>query len=132
MDYLAFAGVIICGILCYILYSYGYITVQTKRALMYIGTVGWGRNLSGAKVKGCTGHTRRVIRFPESRVYHFLLEYGITDGSVVIEIKSKDKQELLVLDQDKKEGSIMVEANRKYYLVVSFQHADGKYEVTWQ
>lgn len=123
-------ALIIVGMLLlfYILYINGYMVFNSKRALMYVGS-DWGKK---ASFTSCSGLTRRVIKFPEDRTYHFNLNLELSKGDVTAEILDGKKQCLLCLDRDTAQGSINVEKGNRYYLVVRFRGASGNYAIDWK
>ena len=115
-------------LLFYILYINGYMVLNSKRALMYVGAA-WGKR---ASFTSCSGYTKRVIKFEEVRTYYFDLNLELNKGDVTVEILDKEKQCLLSLDQDTPQGSIDVQKGNRYYLVVRFRAASGNYTIDWK
>lgn len=116
------------ALLFYVLYINGYMVMQSKRALMYVGT-DRGKK---ASFTSCSGYTKRVVKFEEDRIYHFDLKLELTKGDVTVEIQDSKKQCLLSLDQNKTEGSITAEKGKRFFLVVRFGAASGNYTVDWK
>ena len=121
---------VIVGIvlLFYVLYINGYMIMQSKRALMYVGT-DRGKK---ASFTSCSGYTKRVVKFEEDRSYYFDLKLELTKGDVMVEILDSGKQCLLSLGQNTTEGSITAEKGKRYYMVVRFRAASGNYTVDWK
>ena len=121
---------VIVGIvlLFYVLYINGYMIMQSKRALMYVGT----DRSKKASFTSCSGYTKRVVKFEEDRSYHFELKLELVKGDVMVEILDSGKQCLLSLGQNTTEGSITAEKGTRYYMVVRFRAASGNYTVDWK
>ena len=115
-------------LLFYILYINGYMVMNSKRALMYVG-VAWGKR---ASFTSCSGYTKRVIKLDEPRTYYFDLNLELNKGDVTVEILDRQKQCLLSLDQNTAQGSINVEKGNRYYMVVRFRAASGNYAIDWK
>lgn len=81
--------ILVFVILFYVLYSNGYMVLNVKRAVMFIGSIRRLDNRYGARMASCNGFMKRVLRFREVRRYYFKLEYGITKGDLQIEIQNK-------------------------------------------
>lgn len=116
------------ALLFYVLYINGYMVMQSKRALMYVGT-DRGKK---ASFTSCSGYTKRVVKFEEDRIYHFNLKLELTKGDVQVEILDSGKQCLLSLDQNTTEGNITAEKGKRFFLVVRFGAASGNYAVDWK
>lgn len=119
-------------ILFYIIYINGYMVINAKRAVTFIGSLGRMENRCKAVIVSCNGWMKRVIRFRQLREYHFKLDYRITEGAFHIEIQNKNKEVILLLDEMNKEGSIKVDKKERYYLVLKFENASGEYELSWE
>ena len=115
-------------LLFYILYINGYMVMNSKRALMYVGAA-WGKR---ASFTSCSGYTKRVIKFEEARTYYFDLNLELNKGDVTVEILDRQKQCLLSLDQNTAQGCINVEKGKRYYMVVRFRAASGNYAIDWK
>nr|MDE7297452.1 hypothetical protein [Lachnospiraceae bacterium] len=63
----------------YLLYINGWMIINAKRAVMYIGS----RRGNQATFSSCTGYIKRVVRFRESRTYHFTFEPELSAGEVI-------------------------------------------------
>lgn len=116
------------GIVFYLLYINGFLAAQSKMAVLYIGSLR-GNN---AKFSSCTGYTKRVIRFKDSRTYHIVFDSELTRGSVSVEILNSVKQTIICLRSNTVSGNIDVERGKRYYLVVRFQSATGSYTLSWE
>ncbi len=122
--------VFLSGILCF-LYSNGYLSISSKRALVFIGSSFGCNERSGATVKACTGYTKRIVRLNECREYRFVFDYQITKGTVTAELWDSKKQVVLVLDDTNRIGIVTADGKSKYYLVLKYDNAHGNYQLTW-
>ncbi len=122
---------ILLFVLFYILYINGYMVLNVKRAVMFIGSIKRVDNRCGARMASCNGWMKRVVRFREVRKYYFKLEYGITKGDLQIEIQNRKRQVVLLLNEINREGSINVEKNERYYIVLKFKDTTGEYKLYW-
>jgi len=119
---------LIIGIAFYLLYINGFLTAQSKRAVLYIGSL----KGNSAKFSSCTGYTKRVIRFRDSRTYCVVFESVLTGGNVSVEILNSAKQTVTCLNSNTPNDNINVEKGKRYYLVVHFQSATGSYTLSWE
>ncbi|MEM1485564.1 hypothetical protein V6615_11895 [Oscillospiraceae bacterium PP1C4] len=117
-------------ILFYILWIKGYLVVNTKRAILFVGSL---RKKSRCKIRflSCSGVAKKVLNFSEVRSYTFNLDSKITKGNVSIEILNKHKDIKLELKPSVTTGTLFVEEKEMYYLIFKFDKADGEYELTW-
>jgi len=116
------------AVLFYVLYRSGYFVTQTKSALMYIDS--FRRGSATASFTSCSGYVKRALPFCGSRTYCFTLCSDISKGDFHIEIQDKAKRSVLRL-YGNASGQVQVEKKDRYYLVVHFDHADGRYELRW-
>ena len=117
---------IVCAV-GYGLYLGGFLAVQSKRAVLFVGSL----KGNSARFSSCTGFTRRVIRFRDSRPYSVTFSPELTGGSVSLEILDSAKQRVLCLDGSIPGGSVPAEKGKRYYLVIRFQSATGSYSFCW-
>lgn len=117
----------IIGIIFYLLYINGILAIQTKRAILYIGSL----RGNGAKFTSCSGYTKRIIRFEESKIYRMALNTELSAGKLWVEIFDSEKRKLFSLDRDIQNGVIIAEKGKRYYLVVHFKSATGNYSLKW-
>ena len=118
--------IIMCTVF-YLLYINGYLVINAKRALIYIGSMG-GRK---ATFTSCTGYTKRVVKFKESKDIHFHFDLELTKGDVTMELLDESKQCILQLDHTNQHARIHIETKKRYYLVFRFKSASGRYLLTW-
>lgn len=126
MKQIFIGAVLLCAAL-YFLYSNGYMVTQMKRAIMYVESHK-GRS---ATFSSCTGFTRRIVRFRESRSYHFTFRAALTQGAVSAELLDSAKQLIQGFDVSASDCDIALERKTRYYLVFRFAKASGKYEFDW-
>lgn len=117
----------IIGILFYLLYINGFLVIQSKRAIVYVGSLRGNR----AKFVSCSGYTKRIIRFEESKTYHMVLNTELSRGRLSVTILDSEKNSLFTLDKDIQNGVIYAEKGKRYYLVVRFESATGNYTLKW-
>ena len=127
---IGFAIIIAMGILFYILYINGYLIINAKKAVMFVGTIRGNRGCK-ANFTSCAGTIKRIIRFKESKTYHFDLISQLSKGELLVEILDSAKQPILRLDGNNQSADINVNAKQRYYMVFSFHSATGKYELSW-
>lgn len=117
----------IIGIAFYLLYINGISAIQSKRAILYIGSMSGNR----AKFVSCTGYTKRIIRFKENKTYSMVLNTELSAGKLSITILDSEKNPLFSLNKDIKNGVIYAEKGKRYYLIVRFKSATGNYTLKW-
>ena len=125
------AVVVFCIALQYILYINGFLVIRAISALVFFSTNRKWRIKPSAIVRACTGWTRKVLKFKESRTYHFSFTSELSKGSITAEIQGRNKETLLLLDSDNTSGVLDVKAKERYYLVVRFKGATGRFELSW-
>ena len=112
------------------LYYGGVLTLQQKRALVFIGTGSFKKRCIGASFTGCTGFTRRMLRVKESRSYGFFLTGHIQEGSVCATLQAQGTP-LAALTTDSPTATVFLEKGKCYRLEVRFRHASGDYQLEW-
>ena len=112
---------VITGIAVCLLYRYGFMAIQIKRAVLYIGLP------NGARFSSCTGFTKRIVRFKSGKTYQITFEPDLTDGDISAEIYDVSKQTAVRLNSEIREGCIHAEKGKRYYLMIRFQSATGSY-----
>ena len=116
------------GAILYLQYRNGYIHMQAKSAVMYIGSVGDKH----ATFTSCNGYTKRVVRFKESGTVHLSFQPELSAGNVTAELLDAKKQTILRLSSANRIADVQVEAKKMYYLVIRFQSATGSYHLDWE
>ena len=119
--------VFIIGITFYFLYINGFMWMQKKRAVTYVGSMKGNK----ASFTSCTGYMKRVIRFKESKTCHLLMETELSNGDVSVEILDSEKQLVANLSSHVQSGDFDVEKGKRYYLIIRFRSATGGYVLHW-
>lgn len=118
------------GFVFYILYVQGVLIVNTKRAVMFVGSIR-GKDNCRANFTSCSGYMKRVIKFKESKTYSFVLHSELEKGEIEVKILDATKQPIMTLNHIKQTAMIAVDKKRRYYLIFTFKSASGKYELKW-
>ena len=118
---------LVLGVGFYLLYNSGYLILNSKRAVMYVGS----KRGKKAKFTSCTGFTRRVIRFKETRTYRFDFDCALTAGTVSVELLDSSKKPVLTLDETNPSAAAKMERGKRYDLVCRFKGASGEYTLDW-
>lgn len=129
-----YVGIILIGlgVLLYVLYDRGYLPVKSMSAIHFIGNMGAGTNKASAVFGSATGQIRRVLRFKESKPYEFTFKGKISKGTMQAYVLDGHKIPKLVLDSECSSGIVHAVKGQRYYLVIRFQNASGKYTLTWK
>ena len=123
--------IFIClGVLFYVLYTQGLMVINTKRAVMFMGSIR-GKSDCKAKFTMCSGSMKRVIRFEEDRTYNFSLNSKLTKGEMEVKILDSSKQPVITLSSSNSEAQLDADKKQRYYLVFLFKSATGSYELSW-
>lgn len=109
----------------YLLYSNGYMIINRKTALTYFGS----RKGTSANFTSCSGYIKRIVRFKADQKSTFRLNAELTKGDVSVELLDSSKTRIMYLDRTSPSAEITVEKNRKYYLIINFQSASGRYSL---
>lgn len=107
------------------LYNQGYMVFKSITAVAFIGS----KKGNSAKVTSCTGYIKRVIRFKSDGTYNFKLDVELSKGDMSVELLDSTKQKIMQLSCFERNASVTVEKNKKYYLVINFNSATGKYDL---
>ena len=107
------------------LYNQGFMISKAISAVAFVGSA----KGNSAKVTSCTGYIKRVIRFKADGTYTFALDAELSKGDMSVEILDSTKQKIMQLNCSNQEASITVEKNRKYYLLINFKSATGRYVI---
>ncbi len=121
----------VVSVAVYLLYTNGYITIQNKKALMFVGKHGFMDKRCSAKFSSCTGRIKKIIIIKENRQYSFNLNCTLEKGEVKITIRNPQKKDVLVLTPKTPDGTIDAEIG-KYYMEIEIYKAYGSYELTWK
>ena len=115
-------SVVMLGVFVF-LYNQGYMVSKSIRSVVFIGSAKGNR----AKFTSCTGYIKRVIRFKEDGTYTFVLDAELSEGDMSVEVLDSTKQKIMQLNCSNPNASITVVKNKKYYLVINFKSATGRY-----
>ena len=105
------------------LYSQGYMISKSISAVAFVGSA----KGTSAKFSSCSGYIKRVITFKEDGTYTFVLDAQLHKGDVSVTITDSSKKTILQLRCSDPIGSITPEKKKKYYLVIHFRSASGRY-----
>lgn len=111
------------------LYRRGFATTKCIRAVLFVYRP--GRTADRVNLNACTGWTRRAVRFPESRVYHFDLTDSLSRGSAEVLLLDREKQPLLTLNRRSPAGTVDLDRKGRYALHWNFDGATGRCELRW-
>ena len=100
-------------------------------ALVFLSSTRWLSTRPCAKVRACTGFARKVLKIKESLTYHLNFTSELSKSYITSEIKDRNKETLLLLDDDNTSSHLDVKAGEKYYLDVRFKEATGSFELSW-
>ena len=112
----------------FILYQQGLITLNSKRALLFRGSLG-GKS---AAFTSCTGRIQRIFRPKEEKKYRFSLKLTLSSGAVSVYVLGSRKEPVLVLTPESPWGEAWLEKGKLYTLRIHFDHATGSYELSWE
>lgn len=121
-----------CLIGMYLLYTNGYLHVQSKTALTFMGDGGGMKNRMGFSFTRCNGWVRRVLKVKEGGIYRFDLDTSLSKGSVQFQVLNAGKLPLLTLDPDIPRGRIQLEAKQRYFVQMQFLHTSGDCKAAWE
>lgn len=111
----------------YFLYINGCLVINAKSALSFIGSP----KGSSASFSACNGYIKRIVRFKADKIYTFTLNAELTKGDMTVELLDASKQVIMCLNRSNPRASIAVENKKRYYLVLHFKSATGKYFLNW-
>lgn len=114
--------VILVGIFAF-LYNQGYMVLKSTSAVAFIGST----RGNSARFTSCSGYMKRIIRFRADGTYTFLLDAELSKGDMSVELLDSTKQKIMLLDCANRSAFITVEKKKKYYLVINFKSATGRY-----
>lgn len=114
--------VILVGIFVF-LYNQGYMVLKSTSAVAFIGST----RGNSARFTACSGYMKRIIRFKADGTYTFLLDAELSKGDMSVELLDSTKQQIMLLNCTNRSASITVEKKKKYYLVINFKSATGRY-----
>lgn len=130
MEIVGFIAVI--ALLFYLAYLNGFLSINAKFATLFMESWVKGKNGSRARMIGCKGYIKRVIKFKENREYRFELQVGLLKGTMSVEIQNRQKETVLELDPAVSEAVLEMKKGERYYLILRFADAEGDYIFTWE
>ncbi len=118
----------IIGLIYYLLYINGILIMQSKRAIRFMGK----NKGMAATFTSCDGQIKRVIKFPKTQRYTFVLKSELSKGQMNAVLLDDKRKQLFCLSQGDHVKSLDIESGKRYYLVFTFRSASGKYEFDFQ
>ena len=107
----------------FFLYHQGYMVVKSTSAVSFIGSA----KGNAARFTSCNGYIKRIVRFKDNGMHTFSLDLELSKGNVVIELLDSAQNRIMQLDSANRSGSVSAEKGKKYYLIIHFQSATGRY-----
>lgn len=102
----------------------GIVSTHAKCALMFVGG---GKH---ARFRACTGTQQLVVRFDESRAYHFTLDAALDKGSISVELLDSARSTVMTLSGSGS-AEAAVESGVRYRLIIRLKSATGEYSLDW-
>ena len=118
---------LVMGVGFYLLYSNGFLVMNSKRAVMYAGS----KRGKAAKFSSCSGYTKRIIKVQETKQYQFSFDCNLTAGTILVEVLDVSKKPILALDETHRCAAVDLEKGKRYDLIVRFEAASGDYVIDW-
>lgn len=115
-------AVVMLGVFIF-LYNQGYMVSKAISAVVFISSA----KGSSAKFTSCSGYLKRVVKFKADSTYTFILDAELSKGDLSVELLDSTKQKIMQLNCSNRSDSITVEKTKKYYLVINFKSATGRY-----
>ena len=115
-------GILLVGIFV-LLYQQGYMALKFTSAVTFIGSA----KGNGAKFTSCNGSLKRIVRFKEDGICTYTLDAELTKGDLSVELLDAAKKKIMQLDCINRSASVAVEGKKKYYLIIRFRSATGRY-----
>ena len=123
---LALMGLVMAGVM-YLLYQNGWMILSSKTAASFVGS----RGAKAASFSRCSGSVKRIVRFPEDRVYTISLNAALTGGTMTASLLDPDKNEMFCLGGDRTSATVTLEKQKRYTLILRFHSATGRYDLQW-
>lgn len=105
------------------LYNQGYMVAKSISAVTFIGSA----KGNGATFTSCNGYMKRVVKFKTDGTYTFVLDAELSKGDITVELLDSAKQKIMQLNCSNQSETITVVKKMKYYLVINFKSATGRY-----
>lgn len=119
-------SIIIILCLCiafYILYRNGFMLINKKKALVFIGSL-YGKNDWKLQFSDCNGYIKRMIKFDEGQ-YTFTLDKKLDKGEVYVELIDNNKNVIRISN-----NTIELKKDR-YTMIYYFKETSGKIRLLW-
>ena len=97
--------------------------INSKSAVSFFGST----RGNSARFTSCSGYMKRIVRFKADGTYTFILDADLSKGDMSVELLDSTKQKIMQLNCANRSASITVEKKKKYYLVINFRSATGRY-----
>lgn len=107
------------------LYSQGYLAITSKSAVTFIGSA----RGNSASFTSCSGFIKRIVRFKGDGIHSFVLDSELCKGDMSVELLDSAKNRVMLLTPVNHNASIAVEKKKKYYLIINFKSATGRYSL---
>ncbi len=117
-------------LLFYLLWIKGLLTINSKRAILYIGKR--ANNYSGAKVGCCTGYVKRIIKFKHKGTYQFNLDLMCESEDISATLQDRHKKDIAVFNRSTTQKSLDIIGGKIYYLKFIYIKASGSAKFYWQ
>ena len=125
--------IILAGlILMYLLYSNGYLILQSKRAAVFTGDGKGRKNRLGFSFTKCSGWASRVLKVKEDGLYRFDLDAQLSAGTVQFQLLNGNKEPLLTLTPETCRGRVQLEKNQRCFVKFQFIHTSGSCAAGWE
>lgn len=108
----------------YLLYNFGFIAVQQKRALLFTASMNGLR----AKFSGCTGKITRIVRFKKSGNHTLRFQKSAEKGAIAVSLFDPHGN-ALISEGEEEIYSIPAEAGKRYKLRILLVKATGSYSI---
>lgn len=105
------------------LYNQGYLLVKSTSAVTFIGSM----RGNSARFTACNGNLKRIVRFKADSTYTYVLDADLSKGDMSVELLDATKQKIMQLNCANPSASVTVEKKKKYYLIIRFSSATGRY-----
>ena len=119
-------SIIIILCLCiafYILYRNGFMLINKKKALVFIGSL-YGKNDWKLQFSDCNGYIKRMIKFDEGQ-YTFTLDKKLDKGEVYVELIDNNKNVIRISN-----NTIELKKDR-YTMIYYFKETSGRIRLLW-
>ncbi len=115
---------LIVSLSLYLLYEFGFIAIQSKRAMLFAASI----NGMKAKFGSCTGKITRIVRFKEQKEYIIRFNKTVEKGSVRLSLYDGEKNALI--ESGKEETyTLSPVPGKRYKMCVHMEKASGNYKI---